>query len=126
MTFQPEISEATESYAQKYRQRIADAYDGKQVTVLDILTAETNKKQWIEETKRELELEERKNCTFKPKTNNYKPNQNPNETQSESSYAHAEGTGDKCFDLYQLSIVCLLYTSPSPRDLSTSRMPSSA
>ena len=25
-----------------------------------------------------------------------------------------------------LSIVCLLYTSPSPRDLSTSRMPSSA
>ena len=26
----------------------------------------------------------------------------------------------------QLSIACLLYTSPSPRDLSTSRMPSSA
>ena len=25
-----------------------------------------------------------------------------------------------------MSIVCLLYTSPSPRDLSTSRMPSSA
>ena len=25
-----------------------------------------------------------------------------------------------------LSVVCLLYTSPSPRDLSTSRMPSSA
>ena len=25
-----------------------------------------------------------------------------------------------------VSIVCLLYTSPSPRDLSTSRMPSSA
>ena len=25
-----------------------------------------------------------------------------------------------------LSMVCLLYTSPSPRDLSTSRMPSSA
>ena len=25
-----------------------------------------------------------------------------------------------------LAIVCLLYTSPSPRDLSTSRMPSSA
>ena len=25
-----------------------------------------------------------------------------------------------------LNIVCLLYTSPSPRDLSTSRMPSSA
>ena len=26
----------------------------------------------------------------------------------------------------QRNIVCLLYTSPSPRDLSTSRMPSSA
>ena len=25
-----------------------------------------------------------------------------------------------------LSVLCLLYTSPSPRDLSTSRMPSSA
>ena len=31
------------------------------------------------------------------------------------------GTG-----LHTLSISCLLYTSPSPRDLSTSRMPSSA
>ena len=31
------------------------------------------------------------------------------------------GAGSK-----QTSIVCLLYTSPSPRDLSTSRMPSSA
>ena len=27
---------------------------------------------------------------------------------------------------YKDGIVCLLYTSPSPRDLSTSRMPSSA
>ena len=27
---------------------------------------------------------------------------------------------------YDRSIICLLYTSPSPRDLSTSRMPSSA
>ena len=27
---------------------------------------------------------------------------------------------------YEKPIVCLLYTSPSPRDLSTSRMPSSA
>ena len=27
---------------------------------------------------------------------------------------------------YSLSFTCLLYTSPSPRDLSTSRMPSSA
>ena len=30
---------------------------------------------------------------------------------------------DEKYDLYEL---CLLYTSPSPRDLSTSRMPSSA
>ena len=29
-------------------------------------------------------------------------------------------------DLSNLSEACLLYTSPSPRDLSTSRMPSSA
>ena len=28
--------------------------------------------------------------------------------------------------IYALSLGCLLYTSPSPRDLSTSRMPSSA
>ena len=27
---------------------------------------------------------------------------------------------------YELATICLLYTSPSPRDLSTSRMPSSA
>ena len=27
---------------------------------------------------------------------------------------------------YQTHYICLLYTSPSPRDLSTSRMPSSA
>ena len=27
---------------------------------------------------------------------------------------------------YGIFIICLLYTSPSPRDLSTSRMPSSA
>ena len=30
------------------------------------------------------------------------------------------------FDTVQDSNLCLLYTSPSPRDLSTSRMPSSA
>lgn len=108
MTFKPELSDATESYAQRYRQRIADAYDGKQVTVLDILTAETNKQQWIEETKKELEEEERKNCTFKPKTNNYRPHQHPDESradESQTSYGLREGTGDKCFDLYQLSLL---------------------
>ena len=36
-----------------------------------------------------------------------------------------------CFEVpaggfFRISSVCLLYTSPSPRDLSTSRMPSSA
>ena len=30
------------------------------------------------------------------------------------------------WDQQSISITCLLYTSPSPRDLSTSRMPSSA
>ena len=29
-------------------------------------------------------------------------------------------------ELFDVDIICLLYTSPSPRDLSTSRMPSSA
>ena len=33
---------------------------------------------------------------------------------------------DKMKESYDASIICLLYTSPSPRDLSTSRMPSSA
>ena len=33
---------------------------------------------------------------------------------------------EKDLSLFILSCVCLLYTSPSPRDLSTSRMPSSA
>ena len=30
------------------------------------------------------------------------------------------------FDVSHMGRICLLYTSPSPRDLSTSRMPSSA
>ena len=34
-------------------------------------------------------------------------------------YVKADNTGE-------ITAVCLLYTSPSPRDLSTSRMPSSA
>ena len=37
----------------------------------------------------------------------------------------ANGKGDAC-DAMPLVYSCLLYTSPSPRDLSTSRMPSSA
>lgn len=110
-TFQPIISEATENYAQKYRQRIAEQNEGEKITVLDILTAQTNKDQWIEETKKDLEEKERKNCTFRPKTNKgYKSHKgrHPEESreESEASYAANEAaTGDKCFDLYQLSIV---------------------
>ena len=33
---------------------------------------------------------------------------------------------DKRFKRVVMDYICLLYTSPSPRDLSTSRMPSSA
>ena len=39
-----------------------------------------------------------------------------------STIAH----GFLSYDKNPCAIVCLLYTSPSPRDLSTSRMPSSA
>ena len=34
--------------------------------------------------------------------------------------------GDGVTSLHEITTSCLLYTSPSPRDLSTSRMPSSA
>ena len=34
--------------------------------------------------------------------------------------------GENLFNFIDFDEVCLLYTSPSPRDLSTSRMPSSA
>ena len=34
--------------------------------------------------------------------------------------------GTMSFAIYHAIMTCLLYTSPSPRDLSTSRMPSSA
>ena len=101
-TFKPKISSATEEYAQKYRQRIADAYDGGKITVLDILTATTNKEQWIEETKKELEANEDKNCTFKPWTNNYVSNR---AADDESHQIITPSTGDKCEDLYQLSII---------------------
>ena len=39
--------------------------------------------------------------------------------------ARNPGTGESIF-LPERHVPCLLYTSPSPRDLSTSRMPSSA
>ena len=40
-------------------------------------------------------------------------------------YSHIDPKADQD-DLTTLVTACLLYTSPSPRDLSTSRMPSSA
>ena len=44
---------------------------------------------------------------------------------------YTNGTAAECHnqteeEFDKLSNICLLYTSPSPRDLSTSRMPSSA
>ena len=41
-------------------------------------------------------------------------------------YRESFGDAKKILDKYSIGIACLLYTSPSPRDLSTSRMPSSA
>ena len=38
-------------------------------------------------------------------------------------FAHAQ---DRLWQMMMMRRTCLLYTSPSPRDLSTSRMPSSA
>ena len=45
-----------------------------------------------------------------------------------STKLHAHDEENKCNigDLVTIVECCLLYTSPSPRDLSTSRMPSSA
>ena len=40
--------------------------------------------------------------------------------------SHAMGTGDQLQKEYTGFLVCLLYTSPSPRDRTRSRMPSSA
>ena len=37
-----------------------------------------------------------------------------------------EGVAEDLLPFYGQTLTCLLYTSPSPRDLSTSRMPSSA
>jgi hypothetical protein len=69
LTFQPMISENTNNLALKYRQKIAENYEGGKISVLDILTAQTNKQQWIEETKKELQNKESEECTFHPVTN---------------------------------------------------------
>ena len=93
-TFQPVLTENTQNLAQKYRQKIADNYEGGKITVLDILTAQTNKEQWIEETKKEISNKESQEWTFHPVTN-----ENFVLKQDET----AQSTGDKWFDLYQLA-----------------------
>ena len=50
---------------------------------------------------------------------------------AETGKFNASGAGSWAMNVMNagngnMSITCLLYTSPSPRDLSTSRMPSSA
>ena len=39
---------------------------------------------------------------------------------------YSDGQFSAAMPLHGIDSICLLYTSPSPRDLSTSRMPSSA
>ena len=53
----------------------------------------------------------------------------PMTTQRDLSLAYSPGVAVPCEEIAEnpeLVYDCLLYTSPSPRDLSTSRMPSSA
>ena len=51
-----------------------------------------------------------------------------NESQCDALFRHRFGPGLAMLDgcLYELIMACLLYTSPSPRDVEESRMPSSA
>ena len=60
-----------------------------------------------------------------PKENQYLDDKDPNKFVAKMG---ADAVHDLLanLDLDELSFSCLLYTSPSPRDLSTSRMPSSA
>ena len=45
---------------------------------------------------------------------------------TQPTLSHDEFSGNIVANSYLNCCICLLYTSPSPRDLSTSRMPSSA
>ena len=54
-----------------------------------------------------------------PKTGRESNSHKPNDNQARGTLDNLEMTKEK-------DSGCLLYTSPSPRDLSTSRMPSSA
>ena len=93
-TFQPVLSDTTQNLAQKYRQKIADNVEGGKVTVLDILTAQTTREQWIEETKKEMEMRAAQEWTFHPITNENIPIRQDESIQS---------TGDKWFDLFLLA-----------------------
>ena len=55
----------------------------------------------------------------------YGPRRIKDSPLSESAFVGA-GIGSAMAGLRPIVEICLLYTSPSPRDLSTSRMPSSA
>ena len=69
----------------------------------------------------DAEDSERRQLEFKEKTENFVKNLELDETLGQLLVAEGFSTID---DIKDSS--CLLYTSPSPRDLSTSRMPSSA
>ena len=54
-----------------------------------------------------------------------KKNRGLNSSFTVRKISNGEGV-ERVFQTHSKLITCLLYTSPSPRDLSTSRMPSSA
>jgi hypothetical protein len=43
------------------------------MSTIEVLTQATNKEEWRERAKEILKEEEMKNCTFKPQTNDYRP-----------------------------------------------------
>ena len=58
------------------------------------------------------------NLRFRPEELTFKVSENEDERLA--------GTNDEAFSMYEYPAICLLYTSPSPRDGLLSRMPSSA
>ena len=65
-----------------------------------------------------IPLEEERPSELMDITADYQLVSNSDRTKSLKVFRHSEYSSKK--------YICLLYTSPSPRDLSTSRMPSSA
>ena len=78
-------------------------------------------------TLQDLELEHRITRGFDPKKINWNYHQ-ADYTFEGISYSAAVDISTRCLSDAEIGelLSCLLYTSPSPRDLSTSRMPSSA